>query len=140
MQSFEYQYNSDSAALRIIRQDLKALLQQAGFEKDELDSVIVAVNEACMNIVQHADNGHYDGCIDMRIMIDAARVSFEIEDNAEYVNLDSLTFTKKDKLSPGGLGLFFINEIMDDVVYSHKQASQGNRLLMTKVLNKHNEI
>jgi len=87
-----------------------------------------------MNIVQHADNGDYDGAINIVVKITENSLSFVIDDDAQPADYESFKFEKSDTLKPGGLGLFFINEIMDDIEYGHKESSKGNTLSMTKVI------
>jgi len=140
LSAVHFQYKADSASLSDIREDLRNELSLNGIDKEQQDKIIVAVNEVCMNIICHASNGHYSGNIDINISFEADKLLIEVDDDAEPANLDRLKLIKKDKLSPGGLGLFFIDEIMDDVVYSHRESSTGNSVRMIKVLNKQHEI
>ena len=41
----------------------------------------------------------------------------------------------RDDIKPGGLGTFFINQIMDDVVFKKDQKKWVNHLVLTKNLS-----
>ena len=56
-----------------------------------------------------------------------------IEDDARQVDLDTIRSRELEDVRPGGLGVHLISEIMDDVVYEHREAG-GMRLLMRKRL------
>lgn len=100
--------------------------------------VQTAVDEACTNIILHAYAGK-GGTI---------AISCELQDNDFIITMrdkgkpfDPTSVPPPDlqadldKRRLGGLGMYLMSQLMDDVSYS-SDAEKGNRLVMRKALNK----
>lgn len=127
-----WRYHSSTASLKKIREDLRVYL--GSMDIDILNNIVIAVNEACMNIIQHGSGGNYDGDINLFIQFDDNQVLLEIIDDADLADINSLVPLEKDLLIPGGHGLHIINEIMDGVCYSHVNSISGNKVILIKQL------
>ena len=138
--SMQKVYQSDSLSLKLIRADIKDFLSIN--HVDDIDSgyIIIAINEACMNIIQHANDGEYDGDIVVNVSLLADVLTLEITDQAHTVDTNKLIGRDITAIEPGGLGIHLIKDIMDTIEYSAIDKNQGNRLLMTKKIGFHNEI
>lgn len=129
-----WRYSSNTASLRTIRDDLRVFLLTLNGTDLDVDKVIIAVNEACMNIVQHANNGQYTGDINVSCDFDDQTLLINISDDAEFADINKLRPVNNNLLKPGGHGLHIIDKIMDSMVFSHKEGACGNILTMMKYL------
>lgn len=134
--NFNCEYKSATSSLKQIRDDLKVFFSKDNIDSDDLSNIIIAVNEACMNIIQHSSSGHYDGSITLFIECLSNEIIFEISDDSDFVDIASLVPQDNDLLKPGGHGLHIINQIMNSVTYSHKDGLNGNNLLMKKAIKR----
>ena len=93
---------------------------------------VIAINEACMNIIEHAyhyaDNRQYR--IELRVHADC--LSALICDNGDPVQLDKLQPRELDDLRPGGLGVRFMRELTDTMEYLPPDSDWHNRLQLSK--------
>ncbi|MDH5425552.1 MAG: ATP-binding protein [Gammaproteobacteria bacterium] len=129
-----WQYKSDTASLKIIRDNLRLFLLSRNSTDIDVDKIIIAVNEACMNIVQHANKGQYCGFINVSCKVDENVLSIIISDDAKFSDSPQLMPVNNDLLKPGGRGLHIIEEIMDSMIFSHKDGTRGNILTLMKYL------
>ena len=133
---FKQSYKADSNALKLIRENIKTYLESIKVNVNDISVIVIAVNEACMNVIQHANNGKYNGEISICIKPDLLNLTIDVSDNADFEEYLSTRKKAREALKPGGLGLHIISEIMDDVEHFEKKNASGNILTMTKVLSK----
>ena len=131
---FELAFGADPKKLRSVRERVQEACEAMGCDKKTVSDVVIAINEACMNIIQHAYKGNASGDIKLAIGLHANKLSVEILDFAEPVDRERIKPRRLDDVKPGGLGTHFIQEIMDDIDYGHLENNQGNRLVMSKYL------
>ena len=124
-------FEARASALAGLRRQLADVLVRAGCSASEIQSIVIAVNEACTNIIRHAYHGDSSETILMLVDVSDDRVLFELLDHATPIDLASVCSQSIGELRPGGLGLSFINQLMQDVRYSHRTDETGNRLRMT---------
>jgi len=124
---------SDPAYLAIVRVMIEKVAVLAGFDGPQVDRIILAVDEACTNIIRHQYQGRSDERIDVeaRFNCEARTVEFVLRDYGQV--RDARLFQGRDiqDLRPGGLGLHIIREIMDEVEYSAAPGG-GMRLRLVK--------
>nr|WP_256489240.1 ATP-binding protein [Pleionea sp. CnH1-48] len=113
-------------------------LKAADFGREVADEVVLAVDEACQNIIRHAYQSEQGGLIDLALYLTNNTLSVELVDYAQPCNPDCCVPKPREPLQPGGLGLHFMNELMDSVSYEKPPAGAGNRLVMTKTHNNKN--
>ena len=148
----QLEFEAQAVNLKVIRNNLRHIFSEFEVDKKHADDLVIAINEACMNIIQHGygkekhpdrDGGSYNNeKILLIIEKDNEKWRFEIIDFAPPVDIESLKAKDLDEVSPGGLGLNFINEIMDSVEYENIENNldmrdnrpSGNRLILTKSL------
>ena len=88
-----------------------------------------------MNIMQHAYKGDCSGEIVLEILNNDDELEFHLKDFAAPVDPASIKPRDLDELRPGGLGTYFIQEIMDDCTYGHLEEKEGNFLSMKKKIS-----
>jgi sigma-B regulation protein RsbU (phosphoserine phosphatase) len=123
---------ADPSKLRDIRAQVKAVAKETGCCDQVADQLVLAVNEACTNVMRHAYKGRADGQIEVEVSRAGETLVFHIVDYAEPVDIASIHPRDLDKLSPSGLGTYFISKIMDEFHYGHLNDTRGNFLYMKK--------
>ncbi len=127
----ELAFEARASALGEMRREVTEILSAANCTSAEIQSIVIALNEACMNIIQHAYRGDSHEPINLNIEMDTERVHFRLLDRAAPVDLESIRGRSFEDLRPGGLGVNFIAQLMHDVRYSHRSGKVGNCLRMT---------
>lgn len=122
------------ANLRTIRAHVRAAALGLGCAEDEVAAIVLAVNEACMNVIQHAYAGRDDGEIVLHIGNNHGGIEVLLEDFAPPVDFSRICPRALEDLRPGGLGTYFIRTLMDDCCYGHAEGGRGNWLRMVKRL------
>ena len=128
----ELRFSSQPDRLSIVRTLVKRTAEFAGCDTALAEQLVLAVNEACMNIIQHAYGMESPGEIILEIFNNADTIRFRLQDFAAPVDIDKIKPRQLDELRPGGLGTHFIREIMDEVEVGHLEGMQGNYLEMSK--------
>lgn len=122
--------------LQPLRHFVRELASQQGCSDENLDCMVMAINEACMNVMQHAYGGREDGEIIVEFWKDAGELLVRIYDFAEKVDLQTIKSRDLSEVRPGGLGVHIIHQVMDSVEYKNQPEAIGNVLEMRKQLNK----
>ncbi len=130
----ELRFSADPKRLKMVRDNVQQAAKQLSCAKKLKSDLIIAVNEACMNIMEHAYKGDRSGEIILEINNNGDEVEVVLTDFAELVDLEEIRPRDLDDIQPGGLGTFFIQEIMDDCAYAHREDARGNVLRMRKRL------
>jgi len=127
---------SKADKLQPLRKFVRELAVKQGCCDENLDCMVMAINEACMNVMQHAYDGKDDGEIVIEFWKDEDELLIRIFDYAEKVDLDSIRSRDLEDVRPGGLGVHIIHQVMDSVEYKNQPGITGNVLEMRKQLNK----
>jgi anti-sigma regulatory factor (Ser/Thr protein kinase) len=122
------------SALQEMRHRLADALAEMELPKVEQEALVLAVNEACMNIIQHAYRETPGKAIRLRMSREPGRLRFSIEDDAPCIDPDCVKPRDLSDVRPGGLGVHFIREIMDEMHF-HTCGQRGNRLELVKHLD-----
>lgn len=122
------------ANLKMVRCVVEAAACQAGCGEAVCNHVVIAVNEACMNIIQHGYGADPAGEIDLEFRNNDGVLEFILHDEAPTAVIEEVQPRDLDDLRPGGLGTHFIREIMDE--FSHVPGSDGtgNHWRLTKTI------
>jgi len=135
----QLEFEAQAVNLKVIRNNLRHIFYEFETDKKIADDMVIAINEACMNIIQHAYAGdkikaHNSEKILIIIEKNATQWRFELIDFATPVDIATIKAKDLNEVRPGGLGLNFINEIMDSVKYENilTENNVGNRLVLIK--------
>ncbi len=96
--------------------------------------MIMAVDEACQNIIRHAYGGDPDGEIVVDIRRQDDRIAIHILDFAAPVDTTKIKPRSLDEVKPGGLGTHFIQQCMDECGFLTPPAGAGNCLRLIKII------
>ena len=124
---------SDSKFLGLSRKALEYLLACHGVPDETIRKLVLCVDEACSNIIKYSYMGRCDQTIEISFLLDDDNFTVTIRDYGKQCDAEQFKPRCLDELKPGGLGTYFIHEIMDDVTYCTKR-EKGTLLTMTKNL------
>ncbi len=103
------------------------------FSREEADRLVLALDESCSNVIKHQAKPETSGRISVRLDVAAHVVRFEVCDYCCEDDIPHIKPRDLDKVRPGGLGMHFINEIMDNVEF---KPDRGRPDRMSLVLEK----
>jgi serine/threonine-protein kinase RsbW len=108
--------------------------RQAGLNDDAVYHVELAVDEASSNIIEHAYGGENKGEITCVCDIEADGLTITLRDHGQafdptLVPAPDLT-SNPEARKKGGLGLFIIHKVMDEVDFHFSE--EGNQIIMVK--------
>ena len=118
--------------MRSLRGALRQALDRIGIEPRLRDCLVLAVDEACTNIIRHAYGPTHSGDIELRLSRAGHYVSFELTDRAPRVDAASIRAKPLGECRCGGFGLALIDEVMDDWQIEAAPGGEGNRLVLRK--------
>ncbi len=129
---------SDPKLLCLVRAMLSQLCDLLDFPSKEQRKIVLAVDEACTNIIRHTYHG--DPGQSIQISCNGGEDSLEIvlQDCGPPMDLAQTRPRDLTEIRPGGLGTHFIRSVMDEVNYKHREGG-GNILRMVKRLQKSSE-
>ena len=119
-------------------EQISKFIEQSGLEAGLDDTAIcrcqLAVDEACTNIIEHAYDGEGHGDIDIRCEPEAGELVITIEDHGKRFDPESVPTpqlsSRLEEMQVGGLGLYFMRQVMDAVEFSYQDGS--NKLVLVK--------
>jgi sigma-B regulation protein RsbU (phosphoserine phosphatase) len=118
--------------LRLVRSTVSEAAAICGCSEECVQDIVIAVDEACQNVIKHAYGGDPNGEVVIDVRRDGDRIAINIVDYAPPVDESTVRPRALDELRPGGLGTHFIAECMDDARFRSPPAGAGNRLWMIK--------
>jgi anti-anti-sigma factor len=124
---------AEEGQLSRVRDFIAECCDEAGFSTRETNNTKLAVDEACTNIIKHAYR-RVPGDIEIQVRIKPGDVSVTLFDTGERFDFAGVKDPDLDQYvetgRKGGLGVFLINRLMDDVQY--RAGPVGNELFMRK--------
>ena len=131
-----YRFPAKASRLGAMRRRLTESLASIKQSKSFTHFVVLAVNEAVSNIIQHAYGENDSGDIILEVQQLDGGLLFRLTDFAQRKStIDDMKSRDLDDIRPGGLGCHIINEVMDYVaVVEGGTEQQTNVLEMTKRL------
>jgi anti-sigma regulatory factor (Ser/Thr protein kinase) len=132
----ELQFPARSENMCNVRQKLREVLASCSKSESTTNCIVLAVGEACMNIIQHAYGKEEQGDIILEVEKQGDNMTFRLTDFAHTkTRAEQLKSRPLDEIRPGGLGCHIINEIMDEVRLVECENGCGNVLQMKKCLH-----
>jgi serine phosphatase RsbU (regulator of sigma subunit)/anti-sigma regulatory factor (Ser/Thr protein kinase)/transposase-like protein len=119
--------------LEDIRSSVRNVLFESDLSEKAVNSVLLAIEEACTNVVRHAYL-YGPGIIRIKVKLYQDRVVFSIFDRGRRFDFDHSDVPDLDRYvrtgRKGGLGLYLIRKMMDSVEYYSRDGE--NELRMEK--------
>lgn len=113
----EASFPAQSEQLKAIRQLLSETFRAQNCPQSLSDHWVLAINEACMNIIQHAYGKDDHGEIIIEIWRKDKEWTFRLTDFAKPVDKTTVRARDLNDIRPGGLGVHFIQEAMDEMTF-----------------------
>jgi sigma-B regulation protein RsbU (phosphoserine phosphatase) len=120
--------------MRHVRAALRAALDSEDVAPELRDRLVLAVDEACTNIIRHAYSTCAPGTIALRLSRERDMLAFELRDEAPAVDPAQIRPRDLSECRAGGLGVAFIDELMDSWRVEPLPGGRGNILIMQKKL------
>jgi len=136
---FRFKMPSETRRLKRLSDFLIRSLGRRVPEQDLLDDIIIAADEIATNIILHAYNGSKGREIVVDLLLNPEKVVLTFQHNGKVFDPEKIPRPVLSKAiterKPGGLGLFIINQLMDEVVYKFKDRDNGrNSITVIKYL------
>jgi len=107
---------------------------EAGLDEIESSRCQLAVDEACTNIIEHGYDGEDKGQIEITCDARPGELMIAIQDWAARFDPTSVPDPRLDstieEMAIGGLGLYFMRQVMDAVEFSYENGV--NKLTLIK--------
>lgn len=128
-ETIKMEISANPEYVSIIRLTTSGIANKVGFCIDDIEDLKVAISEACTNAIKHS--------LDERFIIIYSIIenglTIEVIDNGKGYDRSSVSEPDINNLKEGGMGLFIIEALMDEVTVESKQG-KGTSIKMTKYL------
>jgi serine/threonine-protein kinase RsbW len=130
--------------LHIVRLTLFGIANKVGFSFEQIEDMKLAVGEACNNVVLHAYKEGQSGILELNFEMVERGLSIHIKDEGESFDFAKIAQNARShhdkslgETSVGGLGIFLMHALMDNVQVI---SEQGTEVILTKQLSRKEEI
>ena len=128
----------------VIRLTLSGIANRMGYTYEEIEDIKIAISEACTNAVQHAYSKDENGEVIVGFDVYEDKLELMVVDNGKSFNFQHTKnelgpYTESstvDQLTEGGLGLYLIETLMDEVRVLN---GSGVTVFMVKYLSRERE-
>ncbi len=139
---FEIELESKIDSLPVISHFVGETLANFRADESTINKVQLAIDEASTNIVNYAYSGG-SGTLKIALELVGQDILITIRDRGKPFDPTSVTSPDLsqdlDHRKIGGLGIYFIKNLMDDVSYSY-DPREGNRLILRKRLSNRTSV
>ena len=125
-----------SSSLKDVRTFCREVFEKLHIEQNLKEELVLAIAEAAQNIVKHAykDNPDTEDKMVVQISCNENKLQIGFYDMGTPVDPGKVKHREIDNVKPGGLGTFFIQQIMDAVEFKDGKKPWINHLVLTKQL------
>jgi len=127
---------NNMAELETLAAEIQAFGKTHGLSEETVFKANLILEEIAANIINYGFDDGAEHSIDIRMSIENGELILDVEDDAR--EFDPLKAKEPDVTQPleerpiGGLGIFFVRHMADEVVYRRQQ--NRNRLRIRKAL------
>lgn len=136
---YQIKVPSETDNLELVREVVAKVAAKEGFGKDEVSRIELAVDEACANVIKHAYGNDTKKYIDILLEKEDDKLVVVVTDHGRGFNPNAIKQPNMEeylkKFSKGGLGIFLMETLMDQVEFDIKPGVK-NQVRMIKYLNK----
>ena len=122
---------SDPRSLSVVRGMMDAVCKLAGYDDQTRYEIVLAVSEACANVIAHAYDGEQPLPITLECALSEDGLEVRLRDEGRKFDFDAVPELDPTEVRSGGRGVFLIRRFLDDVS-STVSADGGNELRMFK--------
>ena len=126
----------NSSSLKEVRNFCREVFEKLQIQQELKDELVLAIAEAAQNIVKHAfkNSADVNELMVVEISCENNKLQIAFYDRGTPVDPKKVKHREIDNVKPGGLGTFFIQEIMDAVEFKDGNKPWINHLVLTKQL------
>ncbi len=128
----EYVAVSDPYVISLLRDKAYAVAVEAGASDEILCDIQIAVGEALTNAFKHGSPNKGVDKITLRCFWCHEAIAFEIEDQGNEFDPNSIPEPDPNKMRDNGMGIYLMRQAMDEVEFQHN--CPGNRVRLLKWL------
>jgi serine/threonine-protein kinase RsbW len=134
----EIRVKSRTENLAAIRDFVSSYAKKAGLSGEMIDNIMLAVDEACTNIIKHAYKSIPDGELSIKLEYKNKKFTITIIDFGNSFDPDLVPkpdlqrYYKEKKV--GGLGMYLMKTLMDEVKYT-SVPGKYNKVYLSKNIN-----
>jgi anti-sigma regulatory factor (Ser/Thr protein kinase) len=122
--------------LKNIRLFLNNFLKDNQIENRTAKEIELAADEAASNIIKHGYKiEDQNNKIEIKLEIIKKKLFVHLFDNAVPVNQDKIKHRNLEDIKPGGLGSYFINNLMDEVKWKKSDKWVNHLTLIKNIKN-----
>lgn len=123
------EFSSDPAQLASVRRAAHEFLNECGFDECVEAVMVLALDEACTNIIRHA---YHHECKPVRMEMERLkdRVRFILRDFGQSCDPALIKSRDLEDVRPGGVGVHIIKQAFDEVIY--QPMDKGTRLTLER--------
>ncbi|HAV76566.1 MAG TPA: ATP-binding protein [Anaerolineae bacterium] len=130
------QFTAKFEYLDEIRDFVGDIARTGGFNDKDVYNIQLASDEAASNIIEHSYEGVSDGVLEISCGLKGGTITIILVDHGESFNPSEVPMPNlKADLSErkiGGLGLFLMRKLMDEVHYEADAKNNRNTLTLIK--------
>jgi anti-sigma regulatory factor (Ser/Thr protein kinase) len=126
------QVRSHPQNLKQIRSLMTDIVSKTSLSQDDLGSLILAVDEACSNIIKHSYKNDHTQNIDLTIQVKTDSLVISIIDYGTKLDISSMRSRDINDIRPGGLGIYIIKKVMDSLEYTHTKEGYNEVIMIKK--------
>ena len=128
-------FSATLSNLKNIRLFVTNFLNDYELEMKLINNIKLAVDESVSNIIKHGYKGEDENNkIEIKLELIKKKLSIHLFDNGTPVKQKNIQPRNLKDIKPGGLGSYFINEIMDEVKWETKSKDWVNHLILIKTI------
>ena len=123
-----------ASSLKEVRAFSRDVFEKIDLPQEQKDELVLAIAEAAQNIVKHGYKGveETEDRMEIKISLKDGQLEIGFFDKGKPVVPENIQHRKLDDIKPGGLGTFFIKQIMDGAIFKKDQKGWVNHLILTK--------
>lgn len=129
---FELRFFASPDRLKLVRSLVLEAGRMCGMKAEAARDLVIAVDEACQNVIRHAYRGDSGGRIILECFRAEGSIVLKLRDFAPPVDAGKIKPRDVEDVRPGGLGTHFISELMDETSFLPPPDGGGNLLRMVK--------
>jgi len=122
-------FKSKTCQLASVREAVRRFLQESGHDECEAELIVLALDEACTNIIRHA-YCHAPRPVLLRMERGQGVLRFVLRDFGTPCDPRKIRGRELEDVRPGGLGVHIIRKAFDRVEYAPLR--RGTRLVLEK--------
>ena len=126
------EFASHPANLASVREFVRSFLSRCDWPDADTSLVVLGIDEACSNIIRHAYHQQENEPITLDCERLADGLCFRLRDYGEPCDPSKMQSRSLEKVRPGGLGIYLIQRVFDDVEYRSRAC--GTELTLRKSL------